>query len=83
MKNFMETYVLPEDIEDREIRFYVNEKFLIGLWDNIDYYSREIMEKIFSILSTREDILEYSTIFVDRDFLYDLDISFLKNLKVW
>jgi len=27
----METYVLPEDIEDREIHFYVNEKFLIGL----------------------------------------------------
>lgn len=41
------------------------------------------MEKIFSILSTREDILEYSTIFIDRDLLYDLDISFLKNLKVW
>ena len=78
----METYVLPEDIEDREIRFYVKEKFLIGLWDNIDYFSREIMEKIFSIFSTREDILEYSTIFIDRDLLYDLDISFLKNLKV-
>ena len=78
----METYVLPEDIEDREIHFYVHEKFLIGLWDNIDYYSREIMEKIFSIFSTREDILEYSTIFVDRHLLYDLDISFLKNLKV-
>lgn len=82
LKNFMETYVLPEDIEDREIHFYVNEKFLIGLWDNIDYYSREIMEKIFSIFSTREDILEYSTIFIDRHLLYDLDISFLKNLKV-
>gem|GEM_PF-5174030 len=40
------------------------------------------MEKIFSILSTREDILEYSTIFIDRHLLYDLDISFLKNLKV-
>lgn len=83
LEKFFKEYKLPDDIENRKIDIYIYEKYLIGKAQStgINYYSRDIMEKILNIFKTRPDILEKSFVSVDEYILYDLDVSFIPNLK--
>ena len=85
LEDFFAKYQLPFVDDRQEYHLYICQKSLIGEMQslNVEYYSREVMWKIFEIFKTRPDILEKTKIHLEnKEIIYDFDVSFIPHLDI-
>lgn len=75
--DFSQFYKKFSPVPNEKFEIYIDEYSLPSHW-----YSPELIKEFFSIIKSRPDLMNFSSVYIDRKWVKDVDLSGIDNVIV-